>query len=104
MQSDDNMKSMQNTANQCQISAKPEITESHEARMRWFILVVLAIGLLASLSASIVLTLMTRNPLALALPSSVLLIVLPIIRYLYGGPKSQVQKSVFGKIPLSPWK
>jgi membrane protein YdbS with pleckstrin-like domain len=56
---------------------------SHEVRMRWFILIVISVSLLASLAASIALMFMTRNPLALALPSSVLVIVLPVIRYLF---------------------
>ena len=57
--------------------------DNNTKRMRWFILIVTSIGLLASLAASITLMFMTRNPLALALPSSVLAIVLPIILHFF---------------------
>jgi len=58
--------------------------------MRWFFAVVISIGFLASIGAGIVIMLLAKNPLPLVIPSSLLLTMRPILRWLF--PQEQMHK------------
>ena len=56
------------------------------SRMQWFLLILFAVSMLASISASVAVLLLTKNPLALSvslIPTPFLLAMRPIIRYLF---------------------
>src|SRR5438445_3189779 len=51
--------------------------------MRWFILIIIAIGFLGSIAASIVLIITAKTLLTLIVPPSLTLIMRPIVRWLF---------------------
>ncbi len=52
-------------------------------RMRWFVLIVISLGFLASIGVSITILILTKNPTPVVIPSSFVLILRPVIRYLF---------------------
>ena len=57
--------------------------DSDLRRMRWFILIILAIGFLCSIASSIAIILIVNSYLTLAVPSSQIIIMRPIICWLF---------------------
>jgi adenylate kinase family enzyme len=51
--------------------------------MRWFALIIITIGFLSTIAASIAIILIVKNPLPLAIPSSLALLLRPVIRWLF---------------------
>lgn len=72
-------------------SAKPlqydrnqkRFTDTELWRMRWFIIWLYAITLLASILASVIIALITKNPLPFLVPTPLLLAMRPILRFLF---------------------
>ena len=62
-------------------------------RMRWFILIVVSIGFLATIGISIAMLIITKNPLSLVIPSAIVLIMRPILRFLFPQPNQQRGKN-----------
>lgn len=52
-------------------------------QMRWFFAIVIAISILASIAMSFAIFLFTKNPLSFTFPSSLILIVRPMIGFLF---------------------
>ena len=52
-------------------------------RMRWFFARLYAIALLTSISASVIITIITKNPMPALVPAPLLLSMRPIIRWLF---------------------
>jgi len=69
------------------ITSRPENESQALLRMRWFILIILAIGFLGSIIASIITIIILKNYLPLAVPSSIVLAMRPVIHWLF--PKNQ---------------
>jgi hypothetical protein len=51
--------------------------------MRWFVLIVIAIGFLSAIIAGIVSIIILKNPLVLAIPSSIAVLFRPVILWLF---------------------
>ena len=63
-------------------------------RMRWFVLIIVAIGFLCSLVASVVLIILAKTLLTLIVPPSIILIMRPIVHWLF--PPEQRNKTLLG--------
>jgi len=55
-------------------------------RMQWCVLIVISTGFLMSIVASIIIMLITKNIFPLAIPSSLVLIMRPIVKFLFSTP------------------
>ena len=62
-------------------------------RMRWFFAHLFAVALLSSIPASIVIAIITKNPLPGLIPAPLLLSIRPIIRYLFPMERNNTNES-----------
>lgn len=65
---------------------RSQITKSPQdqrGRMQWFVLIVISFIMLASLIAGIAIAFFTKSIISLAIPSSTVLLMRPIIKYLF---------------------
>jgi hypothetical protein len=68
-----------------------EVTESTQLwRMRWFFARLFAAALLLSILASIIIAVITKNPLPALVPTPLLLSMRPLIRWLF--PRRTIQQ------------
>jgi hypothetical protein len=68
--------------------------------MRWFVLIIVALGFLGSIAASIVLIIVAKTLLTLIVPPSLALIMRPIVLWLF--PLEQHNKTLIGKSSILP--